>query len=333
MAGGAIALLFFLGQVFGRGLFQVPHLIRIFLSQDERLLSQNTRTNFLVLGIAGGNHDGADLTDTMIFLSADLKTADSMMMNIPRDIWVPDLVTKINTVYFYGEKKGKDEGFKSLNAVFQEFFGQNINYSFLVDFATFKDMIDLIGGIEVVVDQAFDDYHYPIPGKEKDECGGDKEYKCRYEHLHFEQGLTHMDGTQALKYVRSRHAEGEEGTDFARSKRQEKIMLALKNRLLSFEIISSPSKLKAILTTVREHLVIYPEPSVEEQVSLVKLALRFVTKQKTIRLLNLETGDEDNPQFLVNPPLSRYGQWALEPVGGDWTKIQDFIREKIKGGY
>ena len=95
-------------------------------------------------------------------------------------------------------------------------------------------MIDFIGGVEVNVENSFIDKEFPITGKENDLCNNDLEYKCRYKIISFTKGVSSMDGQTALNFVRSRHAEGSEGTDFAREKRQQKVIEAIKNKLISF---------------------------------------------------------------------------------------------------
>lgn len=329
-----VALFIFAKQVFNTDAARIYYYIQLLANNPEKSLScDENRTNVLVLGVAGGDHQGFDLTDTMIFTSTNIDTADSVMMAVPRDIWVPFLQTKVNAVYHYGETKAQNQGFTDLKQVFNELFGQPIHYFVLIDFQAFHDLIDLIDGIDVMVDRSFDDYHYPIPGKENDECDGDTDYNCRYEHLHFDRGLNHMDGQTALQFVRSRNAEGEEGTDFARSLRQEKVIMALKEALLSPRIIFSPAKTKQVYEAVMANVVFFPEPSEQEQAGFIKLAYSFFRHSEGFRTLSLETGSDDNPGFLVNPPSQKYGQWVLEPAGENWDKIKEFISEKVKGGY
>lgn len=71
--------------------------------------------------------------------------------------------------------------------------------------------------MEINVERSFDDFTFPIEGKENAPVEAD-----RYEHLPFDAGKTFMDGNTALKYAHSRHAAGPEGSDFARSLRQQK---------------------------------------------------------------------------------------------------------------
>mgnify|MGYP001604583102 CR=1 FL=1 len=175
------------------------------------------KTSFLILGISGPGHDSPTLTDTMIFSSVSTKGLTTI--SVPRDIWYQPAQAKINTLYYYGQKNGSN-----IDLVKQGMFdilGQTIEHWVIVDFNTFQKVIDWVGGINIYVDQAFDDYKYPIAEKEDDLCNGDKEYKCRYEYIRFAPGWQSMNGEKALKFVRSRNAEGDEGTDTARSKRQE----------------------------------------------------------------------------------------------------------------
>ena len=121
------------------------------------------------------------------------------------------------------------------SAIIEDIVGIPIHYAMVIDFSQFETLIDYIGGIDMVVPLAFTDMEYPVVGKENDECGGDLTYACRYQTLVFEKGLQHMDGKRALMYVRSRHAEGEEGNDFARGRRQQDIIVAVKAKILSLE--------------------------------------------------------------------------------------------------
>src|SRR6202044_4061424 len=77
---------------------------------------------------------------------------------------------------------------------------------------------------------------------------------CRFKHIHFNKGEQHMDGETALEYVRSRHALGPEGSDFARSKRQEKVISAFKAKLFSAGTILNPIKMVDLINTLNGSL-------------------------------------------------------------------------------
>ncbi len=120
--------------------------------------------------------------------------------------------------------------------------GLNIPYFAVLDFAGFKEAIDQVGGVDVVVDRTFTDYAYPADV-------GDGYLPP----ITFTAGPQHMDGTTALEFARSRHAAGPEGSDFARSQRQQKIITAFEAKLFQLNIISGASTLNSLLDIFADH--------------------------------------------------------------------------------
>ena len=182
--------------------------------------------SILVLGKGGEGHTAPNLTDTIILSYLNIENNSVNFLSLPRDIWIPEIRAKLNSAYHYG-------GFKMAGDSVTSITGLPINYTVVIDFSLFKDLIDNVGGIKVHVENSFTDEKYPIEGKENDLCDGDRLYRCRYETLQFTQGEQNMNGELALKYVRSRNASGDEGTDIAREKRQQKVIEAIKEKILS----------------------------------------------------------------------------------------------------
>jgi len=335
---GLIGLFFYLLfpwlRRLSRRAFFGPKIAFSLLTADTSSLDfYQNRTNFLILGTGGEEHQRLDLTDTIIFVSVNRESADTVMLSLPRDIWLESLQTKINAVYHYGEKEKEGGGFVLIKDAVYQILNQPIHYVVLVDFQGFIKMIDLLGGISLKVDRSFDDYRYPIPGKERDECGGDPEYRCRYEHLHFEAGRQEMNGETALKFVRSRNAEGEEGTDFARSQRQQKVILALGQKLLSYQFLFSPAKIAELRKTFGDHIKFDTQFNENQLTAFLSLFLRFVRDKKEIRTISIDAGNEENLGFLYNPPLEEYNQWVLVPRADNWQEIQKYVEEKIYKDY
>lgn len=298
----------------------------LILNKESSLKSFQGRTNVLLLGIPGGNHDGSDLTDTMILLSTNIAVKDGIMVSIPRDIWLDSLKEKINSAYHYGEEKRKGGGIVMAKAVAEEVVGQPVHYAWVIDFSGFQRLIDMIGGVDVNVENSFIDNEYPITGKENDPCGGDPEFKCRFEKLEFTKGKQHMDGARVLKFVRSRHAQGDEGTDFARGKRQQLVMEALKNKVMS------PAFIKANLTKLPQLFSAFDDTTdtdmnLSEQILFLKSFVQW--NDRIIRKLVLDDGDAEKGRkgFLVNPPLEQSdGEWILLARTGNFDEIHKFIQ-------
>lgn len=330
---GVFCYLFFI--FFGNPIRGSKMVVSFLKDPEENLVYSDGRTNILLLGIGGRQEDGEDLTDTIIFASINIKTGDMAMVSIPRDIWLDSLVAKINTAYHYGEEREKGDGFVLAREAVGEIVGLPIHYVFLMDFDGFEEAIDLVGGVEVEVERSFDDFRYPIAGKGDDECDGDPEYKCRYEHLRFDAGPQEMDGQTALKFVRSRNAKGEEGTDFARSQRQQKIINALKDKIVSARILMNPKKVKELIEVVKENITSDPLLKDEEAAAFGNILLSFIRSKSQIRTLVLDIGTDENPGFLESPLVSEkfQNQWVLIPRSGDWRQFQQYFIQKIESGY
>src|SRR3990167_9787683 len=274
------------------------------------------RTNILILGKGGVGHEAPDLTDTIILASVSYKNPEIKLVSLPRDIWIPDLRTKLNSVYYWGNQKQTGGGIILAKSTVEEISGETIQYAVVVDFSSFKEVIDTLGGVEVEVERAFSDDKYPIVGKENDECGGDPEFACRYETIHFEKGLQIMDGETSLKFARSRNAEGDEGTDFARSRRQQKIILATSQRVLSGKILLSPKTLLKLWETVRTST----ETDLTDSASAI-LARRLLSSKDNLKSFVLPE------ELLVNPPETpRYDNlYVFIPKSGDWEDIHNWF--------
>lgn len=311
-------------------------------TQEPQIKNTNGVTNILLLGIGGGTHDGPDLTDTIIFASIDQNAKKITLVSIPRDLWVPDLRGKINTAYAFGEDNGQGKGLILAKATVQKLLNQPIDYGFRIDFDGFTKAVDLVGGLDINVDRTFDDYAYPIEGKEDASCGhtpqeisdwsnqatpsSDLEFfPCRFMHLHVEQGQQHMDGTTALRYVRSRHALGPEGSDFARSKRQQKVIAAFREKVFSVQTLLNPGKLVDLYNTLKDS--IDTDIKEEDYAGFVTVAQKM--KSAKIESVSLDIGEGDRLGILVNPPISPEfdNAWVLAPRAGgsDFSEIQQYV--------
>lgn len=325
------------------------------------LKSADSRVNILFLGIAGGAHDGANLTDTVMVASYNLKTNQLYLFSIPRDLWLPSLRTKANAVYQLG--LSQNNGLNLAKTITGNILGIPINYSLRIDFRGFVQAIDALGGIEVDVAKSFDDYLYPIQGMENDLCDfreeerdfssdeakvlniepgkrkifiapdgkiatdsaeedkGVKYFSCRYEHISFEKGPTNMSGAVALAYVRSRHGTNGEGSDFARSARQEKVLQAIRGKVLSAETLFNPSKISELINTLGQ--------SIDTDISPKDGYEFYKLSKKLDKTHNFILSDSN---LLIHPPASDYGgAYVLISEDDDFSKVQGYVRKILKG--
>ncbi|MBI4035026.1 MAG: LCP family protein [Candidatus Chisholmbacteria bacterium] len=301
-------------------LLKFPVQLVNFLKPPQSVLRTTSgRTNFILLGMGGAGHEAPDLTDTIIFASLNPQTQDIVLISIPRDLWIPSLRAKINTTYYYGEQKQLGGGLILTKASIEEVLGQPVHYGLAINFTGFTRAIDLVGGIDITIPQTFDDFKYPIPGQEAAIPEAN-----RYEHVHFDAGPQHLDGATALKYVRSRNAEGDQGTDFARQARQQQVLTAFKDKLFSTQTLLNPNRLLDLKQTFSAALI--HDLSDAEILALVKTAF---FNPPNLRSGILDTATSSG--LLTHPPVSaRYDyQWTLIPQ--DDHQLKDYVRQLLFG--
>src|SRR3989344_6217196 len=348
----AIIVITLILVVLGRYLINVaklsPVLFQLLFNKEIQLKKSDHNINLLLLGIGGGKHEGPNLTDTIIFASIDQSKNKATLLSIPRDLWVPDINAKINTAYATGEDKKKGGGLILTKAVVSKIVNQPIDYVVRVDFDGFIKAVDMVGGLDIEVERTLDDYEYPIEGKENDVCGHTEEevqklatstaqleaFPCRYTHFYIDKGLQHMDGETSLRFVRSRHGLGEEGTDFARSARQAKVISSFKSKLLSAQTLLNPMKMISLYETMNANI------DTDIQQSEFDDFVRLFQKMRGAKIQSavLDMGDEAKGGFgLLTNPQTATGyadQWVLIPRSGNgsFTEIQKYVDCEIKTG-
>jgi len=292
----------------------------------SQIASENGRVNILMMGKSGADHEGADLTDTMILVSVSIGNPGVKTVSIPRDIWIPELRAKINSAYYWG-KTGTQYFDSSTNGgglglakkTVQDVTGQPIQYGAVIDFSSFKEIIDALGGVQVNVENTFTDPLYPIAGHENDTCGGkDPTFACRYETITFNTGLQTMDGETALKFVRSRHAEGPEGTDIAREARQQKVINAIKNKAMDPKVFLSPRTDLAMLNIVNKYV------ETDLDLPTAGILARIILDGSGNISQNLIPED-----LLINPPISKTydNLYVFIPKAGNgnWQAVHEWF--------
>lgn len=184
------------------------------------------RINILLLGIDEREHEeGPWRTDTMILVTIDPATKSAGMLSIPRDLWVPipgHQESRINNAHFFGDLTKYPGGGPALaKKTVQYNIGLPVHYYIRLNFTAFEKLVDLIGGIDVMVDHTIDDLEYPNGS-------------YGYEPFHLGAGMQHLDGKTALKYARTRH---DMMGDFGRAHRQQQVMLAIRDKVLKANML------------------------------------------------------------------------------------------------
>lgn len=197
--------------------------------------------NILLLGTDARTTSSADgNTDTMILLTLDPQTQSAGLLSLPRDLYVPlpayGYNAKINTAFRIGEVSGYPNGGTQLaKDTISSFIGEPVHYYVKVNFQGFVDLIDMIGGVELVVPTTIYDPEYPT-----DDYG--------YQTFYLEAGLQHLDGETALKYVRTRNIDD----DYGRARRQQEVLAAIARKVTRTDMLATLlPKVPSMLYTMR----------------------------------------------------------------------------------
>lgn len=223
-----------------------------FTPSDDRVVEKidDSRINILLLGHGGYGHDGPNLTDSIHVVSIDKDAHKATIISIPRDLLVdiPDFgKRKINHAFALTEQDAPGSGGLVAADVVSKVLNIPIDHYTTINFPGFIKLVDDLGGIEVEVPHGFIDYQYP-----------DDNYE--YQTVSFDKGWHTMDGDMALKFARSRHGvcttacDEPEGSDFARAKRQQIILAALKDKILSSKTWKSPKNIFNILQAYKKNI-------------------------------------------------------------------------------
>ncbi|MFA6098122.1 MAG: LCP family protein [Patescibacteria group bacterium] len=286
---------------------QIKHLV----SNPDTQFKGNTddRINILLIGNGGPGHPGSYLADTIILASIKPSTGEVATLSIPRDLYVeiPGYGwRKINNALAFGNESDYAGGGEAmLRDIVEKVTGLEIPYYARVDFVGFKKIVDDLEGVDVTIDNSFSDTEYP-------------DYNYGYQFISFKKGTEHMNGERALQFVRSRHGNNGEGSDFARSARQQKVLLAIKNKFFSLNTFLNPNKIVSILNDIGDHNTINME--IWEIVKLGKIVQN--TDSNKIISKNLETGAEG----LLISSTTQDGAYILTPKSGDYAEIQSLAK-------
>ena len=294
--------------------YLIRQIVNIVAPHEKYLAGeQEDRINFLLLGMGGPGHSGPYLTDTIILASFKPSTQQAAMISIPRDMIVPvspGQYRKINSVYTIG-LQNNGEGGEFSKEIISETLDIPIHYFAAVDFDGFIEIIDAIGDIEVTVDQGFVDKQFPTA-----------DYK--YQEVSFEAGEQKMDGLTALRFARSRHGNNGEGSDFSRSKRQQKILSAVKDKVTSFNTLINPKKITSLFSLVNQYTQTDLEPW--EAVKLVHLVKGLDNQKMTVQSIDARPGG------FLKAGISLDGAYILQPVTGDFDQIQQLAKNIFEIG-
>src|SRR3989338_5595960 len=258
------------------------------------------RLDILILGIRGEDAEdaeeaGALLSDTMMVCSHDQLTKRSSLVSVPRDLYVKTGSTKnkLNAAYEYGLYRR--EGTDYVKKLVSQITGVYIDNVIVADFSSFEKLIDQLGGVDITLAKPF---------KEEGQWGYAFELPA---------GENHLDGQNALYYVRSRYSTN----DFDRASRQQQVLFAIKNKVTSLNLIADPIKSLSVINTIGRN--IKTDINIWDVKEIIDLGKEVDTSPTMFKKQVLST---DNLLYQTTGPK---GAYILLPNGDNFGQIKQLF--------
>jgi LCP family protein required for cell wall assembly len=215
------------------------------------------RLNVLLIGSDQRPGDTSFNTDTLIVVSVEPETGEVAMFQVPRDmvdvpvpanargVWGSVYRGKINSWYtanrnrtdLWPGKSASARGLNSVKALLGELYGLDIRHYALVNFQGFRKVVNAMGGVQVNVQIPVAESQFPTSDG-------------KLTRIYIPAGPQHMTGTEALRYARSRHRAA--GGDFDRGRRQQRVLLSLREQMNPQAIIANlPQLVDALKDSVK----------------------------------------------------------------------------------
>lgn len=260
-----------------------------------------SRYTLLLLGsdLVTGKDSEAELTDTLMLLRLDLEAARVDSLSLPRDLYHQDYQTRINALYYYGQSRYPERPEQFPEEVLSELTGVTIDRTLLLRIGDVRELIDLAGGVEVEVTEAFRDEQFPIYGVDVKRV---TDPTLLYETIEFAAGKQVMDGDTALKYMRSRHSGDDQGTDNARGQRQQAVLAALASKLTRAANVELAGRLYRFYLD-RLSASVPLDDFLQLLARLVQIAETRDSYELEFKQHQLSVYPQDPAGLIVNPPL------------------------------
>lgn len=287
----------------------------LFASDDLLIGQKEDRINILLLGVGGSGHDGPYLSDTNIIVSIKPSTKEVAMISVPRDLGVQIEnygIYKINYADAFGESRYPGQGGEYARQIFNQTFAQKIPYYIRADFSAFKQIIDSVGSIDVEVKKPFTDQAYPGPN-------------YSYQTVSFDAGWQTMDGERALQFARSRHGSNGESSDFARAKRQQQILVALKDKVLSFGTLTNPVTIQKIWESLSGNI------TTNLDFAQLMYLVNFFKDLNNLNIKNVTLDDE--PNGYLTSYITPTGMFILASKSGTFDEIDVLINNVFNSNF
>jgi LCP family protein required for cell wall assembly len=288
-----------------------------YFSNKNNPLNNKDSFNILILGLDPRNDilEKTETTDTIIFSSINFKKNIINLISLPRDLWFYQEKSKINQIY-----PNNIDDFETIQTKFDQLIGQNIDKTVIFTTQNLIDLVNLLDGVNLYLDQGFKDEKYPNPEYVKNPIPSIPIYKT----IEFKSGLIHLDQSNVTEFVRSRHSSESSatgGTDLGRIKRQQVLIEAIFKKMFNYRYLTK-------LNYFYRHNL-KTNLSYNDIVNL-SLKLKKDILNLSLQKIELPIGETAKEGVIYYPNRLTEKQWAFIPSDPDYKSFKEFIDNSIK---
>ena len=283
------------------------------------------KINFIVLGLDERNDslEVTQTTDTIIFVSLNLKTFKLNMVSLPRDLWSYNINTKINQIYPLSLEQ--PDKFSYIKDNFKSITGQDIDHVLIVNTNNLIDFVKLIGGVDLNLDVGFIDNLYPNPDYIASPSANIPIYKT----VEFKSGQIHLDESNITEFVRSRHG-GETaalgGTDIGRIHRQQLLLEAIISKIKSNSFIPTQDQLFGLYKLWDQEIT---KDINDIQIFQIFSSISSGFSNLSLNKIEIKIGDSQKDGLIYHPTKFINSQWVYLPSDSEYKSLQEFINSSI----
>ena len=274
------------------------------------------RLNVLLVGIDQRGNSASFNTDTLIVASVDPVNGTVTMFSIPRDtvdfpvpadaqrLYGATYGNKINSYYASASRHPDifpDGPMPALREMLGNFYGMEIEYSLMVNFTGFQEIVDALGGVRVTARNPVSDDSYPLGAG-------------RYARIHVLAGVHAMDGQEALIYARSRHG----SSDFDRAARQQQVISAIRAQSDMAAITRSlPSLAAALKDSLKSD---FPQQDLPLLLDLIAQIDSGSIRSIVFTPPTYQTVGSDDRGYIITPDVAKIRAAVLQAFTAQPTK-------------
>lgn len=281
--------------------------------------------NMMILGLDRRNDwlEKTETTDTIILSHINFTKSKIALISLPRDLWDYPLETKINQIYPKSQEVSPTEKYNYIASSFASISGQSINRVLVLTTENLKQLADLLGGIDLYLENGFIDKKYPNQAYIDNPKSGAPIYKT----VEFKSGWVHLDSSNITEFVRSRKSSESSltgGTDLGRIERQQLLINTIIDKLKN-TLTSQPKivfKLYSFWTSLEHNFS-------DTEILTYLLKYNFKLKNITLTRIPISSGEDSKSNLLYHPQKFINPQWVFIPQDKEYQALRDYISNSL----